>query len=74
MFALLHGVALAALARDAGRRLARIALGALLLGVLLFSGSLAMNVLLQWSTTLAPLGGILLIAGWIAYAIDCLRR
>ena len=74
MFALLHGVALAALARDAERMLARIALIALLLGLLLFSGSVAMNVLLQWPTTLAPLGGMLLIAGWIAYAVDRLRH
>jgi uncharacterized membrane protein YgdD (TMEM256/DUF423 family) len=45
----------------------------LLLGLLLFSGSVATNILLQWPTTLAPLGGMLLVAGWIAYAIDRLR-
>lgn len=69
-----HGVALAALARDADRALARSALGALALGVLLFSGSLLMQVWLQWPTPLAPFGGMLLIAGWSAYAIDRLRR
>ena len=74
VFALLHGVALAALARDAERMLARIALAALLLGLLLFSASVAMSVLLQWPSTLAPLGGMLLIAGWIAYAVDRLRH
>ena len=74
VFALLHGVALAALARDAERLLARIALTSLLLGLLLFSMSVAMGVLLQWPTTLAPLGGMLLIAGWIAYAVDRLRH
>ena len=74
VFALVHGVALAALARGNDRMLARLALAALLLGLLLFSGSVAMNVLLQWPTTLAPLGGMLLVAGWIAYAIASLRR
>src|SRR4249919_1525897 len=54
MFALVHGVALAALARDNDRLLPRLALAALLLGLLLFSGSVAMNVLMQWPTTLAP--------------------
>lgn len=73
VFALIHGVALVALARGNDRLLSRLALAALLLGLLLFSGSVAMNVLLQWPTTLAPLGGMLLIAGWIAYAIDRLR-
>ena len=67
-------VALAALALDADRVLARIALVALSLGLLLFSGSVAMNVLVHWPTTLAPLGGMLLISGWIAYAADRLRR
>jgi uncharacterized membrane protein YgdD (TMEM256/DUF423 family) len=74
VFALLHGVALAALARDAERMPARIALMALLLGLLLFSGSVAMNVLLQWPTTFAPFGGMLLVAGWVTYAIDRLRH
>jgi uncharacterized membrane protein YgdD (TMEM256/DUF423 family) len=74
LFALLHGVALAALASDAERTLTRIALTALLLGLLTFSGSVAMSALLQWPATLAPLGGMLLIAGWIVYAIDRLRH
>ena len=73
MFALVHGVALAALAHGGHRLVSRLALAALLLGLLLFSGSVAMNILLQWPTTLAPLGGMLLIAGWVAYAIDRLR-
>jgi uncharacterized membrane protein YgdD (TMEM256/DUF423 family) len=74
LFAFGHGVALAALSRDSGRRLARIALAILLIGVLLFSGSLATHVLAQWPSTLAPFGGTLVIAGWIVYAIALLRH
>ncbi|HVR82063.1 MAG TPA: DUF423 domain-containing protein [Luteimonas sp.] len=74
VFAFGHGVALAALARETRRTLARVAFAALSLGVFLFSGSLVLNVLAQWPTTLAPLGGMLLIAGWVMYAIDRLRR
>jgi uncharacterized membrane protein YgdD (TMEM256/DUF423 family) len=74
LFALVHGVALAALAARARRTLARVALTMLLLGLLLFSGSVTANVLLQWPTTFAPLGGMLMIAGWVAYAVDRLRR
>ena len=63
-----------ALARDNDRLLSRLALAALLLGLLLFSGSVAMNVLRQGPTTFAPFGGMLLIAGWVAFAVDRLRR
>lgn len=74
-----HGLALALLApaRLTGDRrllLCRLALCALYLGVLLFSGSIVFNVLAQWPTTLAPLGGMLLIGGWLALAIDFARR
>ena len=47
---------------------------AIWLGVALFSGSLTAGVLLQWPMTLAPYGGTLLIAGWLVYAVDLLRR
>lgn len=57
----------------ANRTLSRLALCAMYLGVLLFSGSLVGNVLAQWPTMLAPLGGMLLIAGWLALAIDLAR-
>lgn len=73
VFAFGHGLALAVLAPGATRRLGRLAMVLLYLGVLLFSGSLVFNVLAQWPTTLAPLGGILLIAGWLCHAIDALR-
>lgn len=74
IFAFGHGIALAALAPDTGDRLGRIALCALWVGVLLFSGSLAASELLQWPTTFAPLGGMLMIGGWIAFAFDLTRR
>lgn len=74
VFAFGHGVALVALAPAATGRVARIALLALYFGVLLFSGSLVFNVLAQWPTTLAPGGGLLLIGGWLLWAVDALRR
>ena len=74
VFAFGHGLALAVLARMAMHRLGRSALWALYVGVLLFCGSLVMSVLGQWPTTLAPLGGVLLIGGWLLYAADSLRH
>lgn len=73
-FAFGHGVALAAMAPAAVRGLARFGLASLFLGALLFSGSLVLKVLAQWPTTLAPLGGMLLIAGWVLYAVDAMRK
>ena len=69
-----HGVAIAALAPRSGRRLARLALFALLAGVVLFSGSLVLNVFAQVPTALAPFGGGLLIGGWLLWAVDAVRR
>jgi uncharacterized membrane protein YgdD (TMEM256/DUF423 family) len=74
VFAFGHGVALAVLAPAVSRRLGKSALSLLYLGVLLFCGSLVLNVLAQWPTTLAPFGGTLLIAGWLIYAADSLRN
>lgn len=73
LFALGHGIAVAALARQATSRLAMLALAALLAGALLFSGSLAAAQLLGTSTGLAPAGGLLLIAGWLLHAVDAAR-
>ncbi len=74
LFALLHGIALAALPRSTGRRTGLLALALLALGTLLFSGSLFAHHALGWPTRLAPAGGSLLIVGWLLYAIDALRR
>lgn len=74
LFAFGHGIALAALAPFTRDLLGRLALLAVWLGVLLFSGSVVGHVLAQWPATLAPSGGTLLIAGWLLFAIDLLRR
>ena len=70
LFAFGHGIALAALGPFAVRRLARLALAALLLGTLLFSGSLVLAHFLAISTVLAPFGGGLMILAWLAWAGD----
>lgn len=74
LFALLHGVALAASPRQTSRRTGLMALSMLATGTLLFSGSLAAAHFLGMGTGLAPFGGMLLISGWLVFAIDALRR
>lgn len=69
-----HGLALAALAPQAAGRLAHVALAAVLAGTVLFSGSLVAAQLLGASTRLAPIGGVLLMLGWLALGIDRVRR
>jgi uncharacterized membrane protein YgdD (TMEM256/DUF423 family) len=68
-----HGVALVVLARMPHRRMAVLALVALLLGTLLFSGGLLVAHVAGVHARTAPFGGALLIAAWLAYAIDALR-
>ena len=85
LFALVHGVALAALSRQTPHRLGTIGLSMLLIGVLLFSGSLVaahaltgdafvghafIEHVLSMPTRLAPVGGSLLIPGWLLHAVD----
>ncbi len=67
-----HGLALLALAPRAQSRMQRLALSGLLLGMLLFCGSLALAALFGTPTTLAPFGGSLLIIGWLVYAVGML--
>ena len=74
VFAFGHGVALAALAPRAGRRMDRLALSILLVGTVLFCGSLALSRLADVSTGLAPMGGMLLIAGWLLHAAAATRH
>lgn len=74
VFALGHGIALVALSPRATRRLGQLALTALLVGVVLFAGSLAAAQLFGASTRLAPVGGMLLITGWLLHAIDVWKR
>ncbi len=74
LFALVHGIALAALSRQTPHRFGTTALWMLLIGVLLFSGSLVAAHFFATPTGLAPIGGSLLILGWLLYAADALRR
>lgn len=74
LFAFGHGVALAALAPLAVRRLAWLGLLAIGLGTLLFSGSLALGALFGVSTGAAPAGGVLMILGWLLHALGQWRR
>ncbi|WP_345301424.1 DUF423 domain-containing protein [Lysobacter hankyongensis] len=74
LFALVHGIALAALSRQTPRRIGIVALAALLLGTLLFSGSLVGAQVWSLPTRLAPVGGMLMIGGWLLYALDAFRR
>lgn len=74
LFCFGHGIALAALARQASGRLGIAALALLLLGTLLFSGSLAAAVFFAAPTRLAPMGGSLMMLSWLLYAVAVLRR
>lgn len=69
-FAFAHGLALAALAPLARGRVGLGALIAMLVGVLLFSGSLAGAALLGSTTVLAPFGGMLMIGAWCLHGWD----
>ena len=74
LYAFAHGAVLLLLAQAPARRLRWLALAGLLLGTLLFAGSLAGGALLGWPTRLAPLGGTVLMASWLLLAADALRR
>lgn len=69
-----HGIALAALAWQASVRIRFLALCGLLLGTLLFSGSLALHHAFGFPVRLAPFGGSVLILSWLLYAAAALRR
>lgn len=68
-----HGVALAALARGPLSRLARAALVLLLAGSVLFAGSLAWKAMAGGSSAAAPFGGVMVLLGWLLYAVSALR-
>lgn len=74
LYAFGHGVALAVLGPTQQNTLGRLALYVLLIGTLLFSGSLVAGALWTLSTQLAPVGGIALMVGWLAYGLNALRR
>lgn len=74
LYAFAHGAVLVAIGPRAQGVIAHLALYVLLLGVLLFSASLAGGALWQWPTRLAPVGGTTLMAGWVVLAVNALRR
>ncbi len=74
LYAFAHGAVLVAVGARTRSLLGQVALSLLLLGVLLFAGSLVGNALWQWSTRLAPVGGTTLMVGWVLLAVDALRR
>jgi len=69
-----HGIALVALAPRTPTQLHFLALCGLLLGTLLFSGSLVLHHVLELPVRLAPLGGCVLILSWLLYAVAAMRR
>lgn len=73
LFAFAHGLALIALT---GRQsaLSNASKMIFLAGISLFSGSLASAALFATTTIAAPLGGSLLIFGWLLSAIDFWRN
>ena len=73
LFAFGHGAAVALLSALPARALRLLAMALLLVGMLLFSGSLAGAALLAWPTALAPFGGSLMMLGWLLLAIDLAR-
>ncbi|OEZ01973.1 MULTISPECIES: DUF423 domain-containing protein [Stenotrophomonas] len=74
LFAFGHGVALAVLGPTQQNAVGKLALYVLLLGTLLFSGSLVAGALWKLSTGLAPVGGTALMLGWAVYGFNALRR
>jgi uncharacterized membrane protein YgdD (TMEM256/DUF423 family) len=69
LYAFGHGALLRVLAARAGSRVEQAGRWLLLLGVVLFSGSLVGNVLWAWPTAAAPAGGVALIVGWLLLGI-----
>jgi len=73
IFAFANGLALIVVSpRDS--RLATMSRWCLLGGIILFSGSLAGAALFSTSTAAAPVGGSLLIIGWLLAAADYWRK
>ena len=68
LFLFAHGLALASLAPGSRSRVRRIGLCVILVGMVLFCGSLALAALQGFEPVLAPFGGSLLILGWLLIA------
>lgn len=73
-FAFAHGLSLIVLVRLSPARSNCGACSLMLLGLILFSASLASAVLFQTPSTLAPSGGLALILAWCWVAVNFLRH
>jgi uncharacterized membrane protein YgdD (TMEM256/DUF423 family) len=73
LFAFAHGLALI-VAASRNSSLANLAKWFFLAGIVLFSGSLAAAGFFGTSTKAAPLGGTLMILGWLLAAVDYWRK
>lgn len=67
---LIHAVALLAIALGVPVSRAQLPFGLMALGILIFSGSLYVLALsgVRWLGAVTPLGGLCMIAGWLAIA------
>jgi uncharacterized membrane protein YgdD (TMEM256/DUF423 family) len=74
LYLFLHGIALAVFARRQRGLLGTAVLIGWILGCLFFSGSLIGALAFGTPTTLAPAGGLLLIASWLLQAVVLARR
>jgi len=72
-FAFAHGLSLIVLARGPDSKANLGSCSLMLVGLLLFSGSLASAAMWQTATTLAPAGGMALILAWCWAAMNFLR-
>ena len=65
LFLFAHGLALAVLAPGTVSRLRQFGMYCLMIGTILFSGSLILAATLGMAPVLAPFGGSLLMLGWL---------
>jgi len=72
VFLFAHGLALASLAPGSRSRLRLAGFFALMIGTILFAGSLVLAAMLGIAPTLAPFGGSLLMLGWLLIGGDFL--
>lgn len=72
LYALVHGAVLVLIGPMGLNAVGRMARAILFVGALLFVGSVAGGALGMWPDTLAPVGGVAMIAGWVLLAISSL--
>lgn len=75
MYHALGLIAVGLAGRSGRKRSLNVAAGCFIAGILFFSGSLYVLVLtkLTWLGAITPIGGVLFIVGWIAFAIGAGR-